>query len=174
MDLDNPIADVLMALVEITSGDTLLLDRTDSKGLFDFTGVPQGSYRLHVRYDELPMDPENPVLNFSAGSQSIEVTVLVNNGKLTVATDGRITATEEEILSRQVQISPNPTTDQVNINVPGPASVSLISLTGQVLDQLSVSGAGNTLLNTRSYPPGLYIIRVLINGTRLNYKLVKQ
>ncbi|MGE0587435.1 MAG: FG-GAP-like repeat-containing protein [Cyclobacteriaceae bacterium] len=174
MDVDNPIADVLMALVEITSGDTLLLDRTDSKGLFDFTGVPQGSYRLHVRYDELPMDPENPVLNFSAGSQSIEVTVLVNNGKLTVATDGRITATEEEILSRQVQISPNPTTDQVNINVPGPASVSLISLTGQVLDQLSVSGAGNALLNTRSYPPGLYIIRVLINGTRLNYKLVKQ
>lgn len=174
MEVDSPIADVRIALINISTADTLLLDKTDSKGNFDFLGVPNGAYKVHVEYNNLPMDENNPTLNFAQDAETIEVTVLVNGGKLSVTLNARITATEEEILQNQIQIYPNPTSGLVNIKVQRPAQISLISLTGRLLDTFSIGDEGEATLNTSSYPPGLYILRIATEKAYVNYKLVKQ
>ncbi|MEQ9414372.1 MAG: T9SS type A sorting domain-containing protein [Cyclobacteriaceae bacterium] len=174
MEVDSPIADVRIALVNILTSDTLLLDKTDSKGNFDFLGVPNGAYKVHVDYNNLPMDANNPTLNFVQDDETIEVTVLVNGGKLSVTLNSRITGTEEDTLQKQIQIFPNPTSGFVNIKVQQPVIISLISLTGRLLDTFSIGDDGEATLNTSSYPPGLYILRIATEKAFLNYKLVKQ
>ncbi|MEZ4852266.1 MAG: FG-GAP-like repeat-containing protein [Bacteroidia bacterium] len=73
---DAPIPDAWIALVSDVDNDTLLVDRTDSLGNFDFLNLEIGDYRIVANYMGLPMSPDNPVLSLPSGNESFEVTVL--------------------------------------------------------------------------------------------------
>jgi len=76
-------------------------------------------------------------------------------------------------LIASVNVYPNPATNYVNISIPAvetsAVNIRLIGLSGQLLAEKNVSGAGGTIqtFTVNNYPPGNYLIQVLhADGTK--------
>jgi hypothetical protein len=175
--IDEPIADALIFLIDISTQDTLLVDLTNANGSFDFTGISDGDYQIHVRYNDLPMADGNPTLTFSQDPKAVEVTVWVTDTNIRVVINTQITAIQEEILQNKYIIFPNPTHDLVLVRQTGPSFVSaklrLINISGQVMDNQVLNMSREAMFDISSYPHGIYVIQVTGEDNVLNYKLIK-
>lgn len=76
-----------------------------------------------------------------------------------------------------LRLSPNPSADVVNIELPDqelPYCISLVNFQGQVIYQF-VSNEHTTILRLKNYPPGLYLLHVKTNnGVAYSERIVKQ
>lgn len=82
-------------------------------------------------------------------------------------------------VSSNIQIVPNPTINgKVKVSysdVDGEGTVSVISITGQVMQQVNIEeGTGSVLLSVDELPVGAYIIEVAGNNARYTSKLIKK
>ena len=91
--------------------------------------------------------------------------------------DGRPTLSQVKVVRTtpiaSVSVYPNPATNYVNVTIPATETsavdIRLIGLSGQLLAEKNVSGAGGTVqtFTVSNYPPGNYLIQVLhSDGTK--------
>lgn len=91
--------------------------------------------------------------------------------------DGRPTLSPVKVVRTtaiaSVSVYPNPATNYVNVTIPATetsaVNIRLIGLSGQLLAEKNVSGAGGTVqtFTVSNYPPGNYLIQVLhSDGTK--------
>jgi len=91
--------------------------------------------------------------------------------------DGRPTLSQVKVVRTtpiaSVSVYPNPATNYVNVTIPATetsaVNIRLIGLSGQLLAEKNVSGAGGTVqtFTVSNYPPGNYLIQVLhADGTK--------
>jgi YD repeat-containing protein len=79
----------------------------------------------------------------------------------------------------QVKIYPNPTRGMLQVEISGntgdaePVMLSVFDTGGKQL-QMQQAVSNLTLVNLSSYPEGIYILRLLINGKPTDYKIIKQ
>ena len=84
---------------------------------------------------------------------------------------------EENSLTDALNVHPNPTNDVININVSGQQGISGIQLydvLGRTLVNQIVDNDNNITLDVSSYPKGMYLLSVLIDGDKLTKKIVRQ
>ena len=84
----------------------------------------------------------------------------------------------ENIAQTEIKIYPNPTTEQVTLEIAGwealqSGSFTLYSLTGQLLQERPVHSF-TTTISLATLPRGAYILKVHINGKTENWKIIKQ
>lgn len=77
---------------------------------------------------------------------------------------------------REIELFPNPTTENTHVsfgeNQTG--TVSIVSTSGTVLQNTSFSGTNGLELPTRELSPGVYFVRISINGETITKKLIKK
>jgi hypothetical protein len=84
----------------------------------------------------------------------------------------------DELLLNSTSIYPNPAKDKVyiefNRNAHSNVSMDVYDLLGAKVAQTAIMGAGNTLyeLETKGISPGIYLVKVSVNGTTKSFKLI--
>jgi len=81
---------------------------------------------------------------------------------------------KSDALSQKISVFPNPFNDKINItSVSGePSTVSLLTITGQLLLQRNFSGS--TQLNIPDFPDGIYLVEIISASHKEIFKLKKQ
>jgi endonuclease I len=102
--------------------------------------------------------------------------------------DGTFTYSEMRSIQREgnqnpitIKVLANPFTENLQLNIKGMSeqgSYSLFSLTGSLYEnnfiQPSPNQSNTVIIDTRLYPPGLYILQLQLEGKQYNYRVVKQ
>lgn len=81
------------------------------------------------------------------------------------------------ITAPQIQLYPNPATDEVTIRLPAGIfnSLTITDLTGRIIEQQPVAGSTDNIeLFVASLPPGVYLLTFSGAGERIDKKLVKE
>ena len=89
---------------------------------------------------------------------------------------GTATRGTEMVSTQKVKVFPNPVSDKVNIwieQLNATAEVKLFDIYGKLVMQKQTAQA-NTQLNMSSLPAGIYLVKILSNGTETVMKIVKE
>lgn len=176
-DLEEPIPDAWIALIDDVSKDTLLVDKTDSLGVFNFRGIMPGDYHLVAKYNDLPMQANNPVLSFFQSNTVFDVTVLAGEDSIWVLLDSTYTTHIEEPSEIPLSIYPNPATDVVMLSWEGQqsqeAEIELRNMLGQTLKKVSWDGRKSAVIDLVAFPSGLYMVHVFTSNGSWSQKLIK-
>jgi len=83
----------------------------------------------------------------------------------------------ENIAQTEIKVYPNPTTEQVTLEIAGwetlqNGNFKLFSLTGQLLQEHPVHSL-TTTISLATLPRGAYILKVHISGKTENWKIIK-
>ena len=84
---------------------------------------------------------------------------------------------EENDLADVLNVHPNPTNDIVNINMAGQHSMSGIQLhdvLGRTLVNQVLVNESDFTIDVSSYPKGMYLLSVLVDGNKLTKKIIRQ
>lgn len=97
------------------------------------------------------------------------------NNVYTWGIDGYVVSSRENPLAGNVQIYPNPVSNELNINSTAKISKVIISSTlGQVVGKYEINGTGNQTINTSALSSGFYFVTFVgIDGNLLTQKMLK-
>lgn len=146
--------DVIYILVGYTT--------TDEDGLFNFSNLPQGDYRLNIQYPGNPMDSTS-FIDFTIGAglnAEVQVAATVFDGKITVRQ--RIITGIFESPEFKASVFPNPVAEILQVefeSVSDNRDVILIDLSGQRLKHIRAH-ENVTSLNVSDLPSGTYLLQI--------------
>ncbi len=85
---------------------------------------------------------------------------------------------QETLKDYKITIAPNPTIGNLNITINGQTAfeqsqLSIYAMDGTLVKRIEPVKQTN-YINLRNQPPGMYILRVLINGNLQTWKIIKQ
>ncbi|MFN5324992.1 MAG: T9SS type A sorting domain-containing protein [Bacteroidota bacterium] len=85
---------------------------------------------------------------------------------------------ENEAAAQLIQISPNPATDVIKIDltslVESPSSIQLVDLSGRTIKEIPMVGNSIYTIERNDIADGTYIVRVRLNNGEVNKKIVLQ
>jgi hypothetical protein len=130
---------------------------------------PKVSGMANVRVDQIKFrDSDNTVLAGTHGRGMFTTTWNVDY------TSG----VENEVLSGEFNVYPNPTDGIFKITLPygGKAEVSVSDLSGKIVfqEKFETSPGNVRTINIENYPEGIYLVRIITDGKKLTGKLLKQ
>lgn len=146
--------DVIYTLIGYTT--------TDDDGLFNFSNLPQGNYRLNIQYPGNPMDSTS-FIDFTIGTglnAEVQVAATVFNGKITVRE--RIVTGIFETPEFKANVFPNPAVETIQIefeNISDKREMVLIDLNGNRLKQQQAQEKQNSL-NVSDLKSGTYLLQI--------------
>ncbi|MDX1277200.1 T9SS type A sorting domain-containing protein [Oceanihabitans sediminis] len=90
-----------------------------------------------------------------------------------------LSVTENEVTTENtVKVYPNPVTDVVNIKLSGQnttlATLQLHDILGRMLVNKKIENESSASLNISSYPTGVYLLTMDVNGKKVTKKIIKE
>lgn len=145
------------ARVSIEGLDNMLI--TNSKGIVT-VGLPNGKYNFRATWATREVERE-----FSVEGRSQTIAIEIE-------TVGIETVTAEE---RNIKLFPNPFTSELSLtNASLVNSITISNAIGSVIIRISHDGSHTRIINTESFPSGIYIVTIRAkNGERFVKKLLK-
>ncbi len=149
--------------------------QTDASGRFGFTGLPFGTYRVHVETAGLHGDDYSVTLHEGQPSTgSLVFTILPNENRIT-------TRLREPWVVEAALVSPNPVRDllslDLNLRERAALMVELRSVQGHLLRQERhdlPAGASRLSWNWTDLPPGVYLLSLRRPDGVLTQRIIKQ
>ncbi len=168
----DPVAGLLIELEDV-NGNMIASTTTDANGNYSFNGVPFGDYFVHVNVAGVPHTPYmitlepriqgRPDLNFEVNSNA----VVSNENLVSFASD--------------VLLSPNPTTDFVNLSMSISetieANVLVTDVLGRTVQTRAIQlnqGREVVRVDLDGLSAGMYMISLQANGETLTKKVLKK
>jgi len=143
---------------------------TGEEGTFDFSGLPDGLYRISVEIPGLPMDP-NSFIEFRLGSgaglrSSLDLRAVIETEVIQVF-DETIVGFDDQRLGA-LQLYPNPANQQVQVSVQGNLTneyqVSIVDMYGKEVynsaRQPSFDQGNAYMIDVGNLKGGLYLVNV--------------
>jgi hypothetical protein len=155
----------------IYSGNSLtnlnLIDSVNAPGSFyvdaspDFG--PNTQYRVEARLTNVCQVVDRATKTTAKSNSAGNLTVLATEGM-------------ESENSLDLSIFPNPANDKVYINFSKPCSgqICIEDLSGRVVQQFNLSGSKGVEADIELLSPGMYLIRMSIDGQSLSKKIIKR
>ena len=86
-----------------------------------------------------------------------------------------VNTTLSNLLSVQIEVFPNPTNSSWIVKIPGaePANLELYDATGRKVRTVQ-KALFKAEMGSAALPPGIYLLKVFLNGQEASYKLIKQ
>ncbi len=155
--------------------DPLTYIRTDEEGLFDFSQLALGTYKVHTEMVGIYATPI--IITLTEDNQEVDINIIVNNGTAVLGVQDNISTYLEEA----GDIFPNPVDEQAQIEItllqPSDINIMVYNNVGQLVHNTSESGySGKNLyrVNTSSLQNGFYTLRVMTeDGANVIRKFVK-
>ncbi len=146
---------------------------TDANGAFTFDNLPFGTYKLMVEITGIEQAERSVTLSTDEPVSS--------GNDFEVTEEGIVNGLSELIFESSFRLSPNPSTDLVNVYLETTASfeaqLSLSSVTGQVVlakTQNLVAGKQAVQFELSDLPTGIYFLQVSTGREVMVQKLVKE
>jgi hypothetical protein len=167
----DPLAGVSILLYDASE---LLIDHTvtDANGAFTYNDLPFGTYKLMVEITGIEQAERSVTLSADEPVSS--------GNDFEVSESGIVNGVEDLVLEGSFQLSPNPSTDVVNVYLETTASfeaqLSVSAATGQVVlakTQNLVAGRQMIQLEVSNLPKGIYFLQVSTGSGVMVKKLVK-
>jgi len=111
---------------------------------------------------------ENYATNFASGL----LIKLDKNGCMDTLCSG-MTGTHETNLASKIKVYPNPTYDIINISNPIGTQIDLFDITGRKVSNTPVTG-DNQIIDIRTFPRGVYLLKMQEKTLHVTYKIIKQ
>lgn len=113
-----------------------------------------------------------------AGADTLVALLPYINGGLRLNLERAVKAvagsTGENKISREVPlIYPQPASDEINIRFPESWEGYITSIEGQILRNIPLQHAGETILNLQNLSPGIYLIRIITGKGQYSQKILK-
>ncbi|MFL5754155.1 MAG: T9SS type A sorting domain-containing protein [Bacteroidia bacterium] len=173
----GPIRGVDVKLGKNPGGGIQARTMSDTNGIYVFTNIPIGSYRIYVDIPNLPMDSTRDV-NVTAASDS-----LINNDYWADSVQiyiPNVTAIQD-LSNHKLQLSayPNPASDkifvQLDLNKEGAIQYELSDISGKKImsgSQRLSKGKNKLEISLGGVEPGIYLMSYTVNSSRYTTKLV--
>lgn len=149
---------------------------SDALGAFSFSNLAYGTYKI---YTEVLNKTTSPVLVTISANHASENGVSVEINSTYVA--GSVSALENNAYFQSVKVYPNPATDNASLNLnlkkAANVEVSLQNVMGQtIFTQAANMSAGEQVMpiSLQNLPKGIYILKVMANGSAQEMKVVKE
>lgn len=149
---------------------------SDENGIFSFSDLPYGTYKVHA---EVPGKLSNPVtITLDANNFNIDdLLFIILNDQVISSIEDHLSAYIENI----GEVYPNPAKEQAYINLDMKTSsnvkISVLNYLGQIIDQSNnslESGLSRLSINTSFYPEGYYQIIIFTeDDVTIKRKLLK-
>ena len=112
----------------------------------------------------------------ASGNRISRIIVLSTRSADTAAADSVFF--EEQLAEKQIKIYPNPVKNELSITISGyDASLRgefiLFSISGSLLYQGRITGE-TTQVNMGNYPPGVYLLHLILKGEKSVWKVIKE
>jgi len=181
----DPVPGVDVSLEQNPGGIVVANTTTDSSGSYTFDNVPVGSYTIFVDIPGLGMTATYSVDVTSTDTVFINKDFFVDSiGTIdTVRNFGILTQTfYSEVNNNHLRVYPNPFTNNLkldlNLSEKTEVTIELFDLLGKMITTSSKTKfeAGNynkTIELGENNPPGVYLIKVILNGNPQLIKVVK-
>jgi PKD repeat protein len=139
----------------------LIYDKTNLDGVFDFTELPYGTYKVYTEMVGIQTTPAYITLN--QDNPTANISIVVHDGEALLGIDEPHSAYIETVGS----VYPNPTTGSVSLNITmiqdAAISIEVINNYGQQIMEKEISlKSGENQINLASdiLPKGLYFISI--------------
>jgi PKD repeat protein len=165
-----PVPNVEIMLLDM-SNNPLKLDYSDANGMFSFSNLPYGTYKVYAEVGGLNTNPAIITLDNTVPS--------VNNLSLIMTLTGISTGINEKPELSVNNIYPNPASNNLTLELNTLKSGNISLIVSDVLGNMVLSNnmtltSGNNRLNinTTDLTPGSYSLQcVLSDGTRITRKI---
>lgn len=164
----NPLAGVSVMLLRTSDDRVMTTVETDENGDFEITGIPAGEYQLVLGVAGVDINLEGS--SFTMDEEGTPLTI-----SAAVSEDGVSFAIEEVLgIADQIEVAvyPNPVQTLLIIRASGQATVRLLNLSGQLIQEQVFTN--ETKLDVRSLSEGVHLIEIVNENGRSLRKLVKQ
>lgn len=156
------------------SDNIVYLENSDENGNFSFQNVLPGTYRLQVLYPPYVMEEE--LIEVPENSQTIQISVVLNMGIFEIDVNNVILGIENQLLSSQLTIYPNPADDFVVIkNESGLKDLTFMitDFTGRSLvqDHFKITGTISKI-NLKGFGNGILLIGIFKDKTLIKVEKV--
>lgn len=129
----EPLAGILISLLNVADNEILITVETDEKGEYEIAGIPAGQYQLLLNMPGLDVNLEGSTFSMDEKGTPLVISAAVSE-------EGVVFNVEEDVLGIKDQIKvavyPNPIRDFVNIEAAGQNSLKLMNINGQVEKEL--------------------------------------
>jgi YD repeat-containing protein len=110
----------------------------------------------------------------AAGNRTARVVTLLRSTE----SSSPVKAMEDIIAEHQIKIYPNPTKGMLSVDIGNlekdiMAELILSDVTGRTISRQK-SGSGTVYFNLSSKPSGIYILKIIIKGESVTWKVIKQ
>jgi YD repeat-containing protein len=115
----------------------------------------------------------------AAGNRTERVITLQSQSQLRSSSyTSTVTSIDDIIADHQIKIYPNPTKGMLSVEVgeiteKGQAEFLLTDMSGRIINRQR-SGAGTVYFDLSRYSSGVYILRIIINGEAVSWKIIKE
>jgi len=150
--------------VKFYNGSSLLRTEYEYPYTYHWENVPRGTYTITAVATD----------NWGAQTTSAPVTIRVKASNAMIVSNRPVN--NQKVINDEIslKLSPNPATDIVNINTNGlqqnkQATISVISVSGNVLTKVQTSSSSQTQLDVSSLASGVYTIKI-VSGDKVMFK----
>ncbi len=154
---------------------TAVMTFSSTDGSFVFSNLAYGNYEIFAEIPGKSITPQTIVLDADHQSaEGIDMMILDDQIIFTLGID------ESEVFETNPVIYPNPVNDKINITInlkkPALVSINISDLTGRIVcgESYTIADQKNIIIDTKSLPKGIYLLRCESEGEVIIKKLIKK
>ena len=137
--------------------------------MFANWALGQTAYNIKYKYDNAGNRTERNVIMLKSAK---------NDNAQIAAAEMKSDVYQEDVLGHEIKIHPNPTKGQLRVEITNfgekmQASIAVYTLAGKPVAVMQAF-AGTNLLDISAQPQGVYIMRITIEQTSSDWKIIKQ
>jgi hypothetical protein len=153
---------------------TAVMTYSSTDGSYLFSNLALGTYEIFAEIPGKSITPQSIILDeVNPVVEGVDMMILENEIIFTLGIG------ESDVFETIPVIYPNPVTDWINITIglkkPSPVSIGIYDLTGRIISTESfiISGRENIIIDSKSLPKGIYLLRYESQGEMITTKFVK-
>ena len=154
---------------------TAVMTYSSSDGSFLFSNLAYGSYEIFAEIPGKSITPMTITLDESHQDiQGVEMVILDDQIIFTLGIE------ESEVFETSPVIFPNPVNDRINITIdlkkPSMVNIDISDLTGRIVsaDSYAIADQKNIIINSKSLPKGIYLLKLEVNKEVIVKRFLKK
>jgi hypothetical protein len=154
---------------------TAVMTFSSTDGSFVFSNLAYGSYEIFAEIPGKSITPQPIVLDeVNPSAEGVDMIILEDQIIFTLGIE------ESEVFESMPFIYPNPVRDRINITInlkkPSLVSIDISDLTGRIVsgESYQITDKKNIIIDTKSLPTGIYLLRCESQGEVITKKIIKE
>jgi hypothetical protein len=173
--IDNGKSANIPIILRTTEPGMAVMTYSSTDGSFSFSNLAYGTYQIFAEIPGKSIIPQTIVLDeVQSSAESIDMIILENEIIFTLGIE------ESEVFESNPVIYPNPANERINITInlkkPSLVAIDITDPAGRIISRESynLTDQKNIMIDVRSLPEGIYLLRCEAMGEVILKKFIKE